>query len=65
MMKMLEVDLSAGKGSLWLKTPKPALDGTLFVSRYMGRGRADFQPGADLFVHVVYGMSGDRCVAAH
>ena len=62
-MKMLEADLSAGKGVLWLKSPHPAPDGTLFVARYMGQGRADFQPGADLFVHLVFGPSGDRCGA--
>jgi len=60
-MKMLEADLSAGKGVLWLKSPQPAPDGALFVARYMGQGKADFQPGADLFVHVVFGPSGDRC----
>jgi len=57
---MLEADLSAGKGVLWLKSPQPAPDGTLFLARYMGQGKADFQPGADIFVHVVFGPSGDR-----
>lgn len=60
---MLEADLSSGKGQLWLKSPKPAKDGTLFVARYMGQGKAAFELGADLFVHIVYGPSGDRCLA--
>jgi hypothetical protein len=60
-MKLLEADLSAGKGVLWRRSPQPAhTDGTLFVARYMGQGKADFEPGADLFVHLVYGPSGDR-----
>ena len=58
---MLEADLSAGKGVLWLKSPQPDRDGTLVIARYMGQGKADFAAGADLFVHVVYGPGGDRC----
>lgn len=62
----MEADLSAGKGVLWLKSPQPSRDdGTLFVARYMGQGKADFEPGADLFVHLVYGPSGDRSCPFH
>ena len=61
---MLEADLSSGKGVLWLKSPSPASDGTLFLARYrMGQGKTEL--GADLFVHVVYGSSGDRLLALH
>ena len=62
--RLLEADLSVGKGVLWLKSPQPSSkDGTLFVARYMGQGKAGFEPGADLFVHLVYGPCGDRSCA--
>jgi len=56
----MEADLSAGRGVLWIKSPNSSRDGKIFVARYMAQGKPDFAPGADLFVHIVYGPSGDR-----
>jgi hypothetical protein len=58
---MFEVDLSAGKGLLWLRTPKPKEDGTLFSARRIGPdSEAIAARRSDMFSHVAYGPSGDR-----
>lgn len=60
-MALFAADLSAGKGLLWLKAPKPREDGTLVSARRLGpESEAVPARRADMFSHVAYGHSADR-----